>query len=465
MREKIFWNRGFRFNEFFDEKWINEPMGDEGREVLIPHTVKETPFNCFDESIYQMVSCYQRVFVPSDSWKGRIVRVTFEGAAHRSEVYLNGVQVGEHSCGYSAFTIDITDRLIYGEENILTVRLDSREDLDQPPFGYVIDYMTYGGIYRDVYLTVTDPVYIEDAFYIPEFPTVFTLGLSCSEIAGMRVNGTLKTKLRLSAAAKEALKAGRLTLSQSIRRVGNHEEKDARVLVRNGIFSSENIQLSAGKVALWDIKSPALYEAVTTLKLDGEPVDSFTANIGFREAFFEADGFYLNGRKLRIRGLDRHQCFPYVGYAMPESMQRRDADILKDELRVNAVRTSHYPQSHYFIDECDRKGLLVFTEMPGWQHIGGEAWKDIAVQNTIDMVEQYRNHPSIILWGVRINESKDDDEFYARTNAAAHRLDPTRQTGGVRSMKADRKTNIQEDVMTYNDFVHSGENEGCLPKH
>nr|MCR4671607.1 glycoside hydrolase family 2 protein [Lachnospiraceae bacterium] len=108
---------------------------------------------------------------------------------------------------------------------------------------------------------------------------------------------------------------------------------------------------------------------------------------------------------------------------------------------------------------------LVFTEIPGWQHIGGEVWKDIAVQNTIDMVEQYRNHPSIILWGVRINESKDDDEFYARTNAAAHKLDPTRQTGGVRSMKADRKTNIQEDVMTYNDFVHSGENEGCLPKH
>lgn len=79
------------------------------------------------------------------------------------------------------------------------------------------------------------------------------------------------------------------------------------------------------------------------------------------------DGFYLNGKKVKLRGLNRHQSYPYVGYAMPESMQRMDADILKYELGVNAVRTSHYPQSHYFIDQCDRIGLLVFMEIPGWR--------------------------------------------------------------------------------------------------
>ena len=124
-----------------------------------------------------------------------------------------------------------------------------------------------------------------------------------------------------------------------------------------------------------------------------------------------------------------------MGYAMPESMQRMDADILKYELGVNAVRTSHYPQSHYFIDQCDRIGLLVFMEIPGWQHIGDEAWKDQAVINVRDMVMQYRNHTSIILWGVRINESQDDDDFYRRTNAAARELDPSRPTGGVRAHK------------------------------
>lgn len=124
-----------------------------------------------------------------------------------------------------------------------------------------------------------------------------------------------------------------------------------------------------------------------------------------------------------------------MGYAMPASIQRMDAEVLKKELGLNAVRTSHYPQSQEFINRCDELGLMVFTEIPGWQHIGDEAWKAQAVENVKDMVIQYRNHPSIILWGVRINESQDDDEFYRRTNAIAHKLDDTRQTGGVRAHK------------------------------
>ncbi|MDE6063367.1 MAG: glycoside hydrolase family 2 protein, partial [Lachnospiraceae bacterium] len=167
------------------------------------------------------------------------------------------------------------------------------------------------------------------------------------------------------------------------------------------------------------------------------------------------------GKRVRLRGLNRHQSYPYVGYAMPKSMQRMDADILKKELGLNAVRTSHYPQSHDFLDRCDELGLLVFTEIPGWQHIGDEAWKEQAVRNVEDMVKQYRNHTSIILWGVRINESGDDDAFYRRTNEAAHRLDPTRQTGGVR---AHKKSSLLEDVYTYNDFSHDGKHKGCESK-
>ncbi len=150
-----------------------------------------------------------------------------------------------------------------------------------------------------------------------------------------------------------------------------------------------------------------------------------------------------------------------MGYAMPASIQRMDAEVLKKELGLNAVRTSHYPQSQEFINRCDELGLMVFTEIPGWQHIGDEAWKAQAVENVKDMVMQYRNHPSVILWGVRINESQDDDEFYRRTNAMAHKLDDTRQTGGVR---AHKKSSLLEDVYTYNDFVHNGLNKGCEHK-
>ena len=222
-----------------------------------------------------------------------------------------------------------------------------------------------------------------------------------------------------------------------------------------------SISFTAEKVKLWDVAMPKLYEFVVRL-LDGENViDEFRTKVGFRRSEFKKDGYFLNGRKLKIRGLNHHQCYPYIGYAAPASLQINDADILKYELGVNATRTSHYPQSHYFINRCDEIGLLVFTEMPGWQHIGDDAWKEQAVRNTEDMVKQYRNHPSIIIWGVRINESMDDNDFYEKTNEAARRLDPTRPTGGVRNFK---KSKLLEDVYTYNDFSHIGTNPGVEKK-
>lgn len=200
---------------------------------------------------------------------------------------------------------------------------------------------------------------------------------------------------------------------------------------------------------------------VRLLAADGTELDKQETAFGFRTAEFKADGFYLNGTKTFLRGLNRHQSFPYIGYAAPESLQREDARILKYELSCNAVRTSHYPQSQYFIDECDRLGLLVFTELPGWQHIGGDKWKEQACENVREMIMQYRNHPSIVLWGVRINESMDDDEFYTRTNATAHELDPSRPTSGVRYIE---QSHLLEDVYSYNDFSHDGTTPGVKTK-
>lgn len=161
----------------------------------------------------------------------------------------------------------------------------------------------------------------------------------------------------------------------------------------------------------------------------------------------------MNGRKIKLLGLNRHQSYPYVGYAMPKRAQRRDADVLKEELGLNMVRTSHYPQSRHFLDRCDEIGLLVFEEIPGWQHIGGEAWKEQAVRDVEDMIIRDRNHPSIVIWGVRINESQDDHDLYTRTNELARKLDPTRATGGVRYIVGSE---LLEDVYTINDFVHDG---------
>ena len=143
------------------------------------------------------------------------------------------------------------------------------------------------------------------------------------------------------------------------------------------------MKLSLPKVKVWDVCSPSLYIVKTSLLKMGNVIDVQETLIGFRRAEFKSDGFYLNGRRLKIRGINRHQSYPYIGYAMPGSIQRLDADILKNELAMNAVRTAHCPQSHHFIQRCSELGLLVFTEIPGWGKPKDDSWKMQALQNAV----------------------------------------------------------------------------------
>ena len=425
-------NDGWYFTEQFTRQLTTlEKPEPELVPVRLPHTVKLLPFNDFSEQAYQMVSGYLRFLVPPESWRGQRVRVVFEGAAHQARVYLNGQLLAQHACGYTAFTVDLTDHLHWQGANNLTVELDSRENLDVPPFGNVIDYLTYGGLYREVFLEVGGPALIEDLCVRTDMDGSVRCLPDCRSAEGLT--------LRLAVC---------------------NESGEELVCRETGAEESE-ILLQLEHPELWDCEHPALYRLKAALKQGEKTVDERTVRFGFRRVEFRPDGFYLNEKRVQLRGLDRHQSWPYMGYAAPARAQRLDADILKYELGCNAVRTSHYPQSHHFIDRCDEIGLLVFTEIPGWQHIGGESWKAQALENTREMVLQWRNHPSIFLWGVRINESADDDELYRKTNEIAHQLDPTRPTGGVRNFP---HSHLLEDVYTYNDFSHHGPNRGCAPR-
>ena len=417
---RIYLNDDWQFFKTWSQQVFSSQQGES---VRLPHANVQTPFNCFDESVYQFESGYKRT-VNVEQKTGKYL-LTFEGVAHFAELFVNGKSVATHANGYTAFTADVTDFLAEGENQIV-LRVDSRENLNQPPFGFVIDYMTYGGIYREAYLDVFDGAFVSDAFVksLPYLPLEVEVSLCNCENPQTLV----------------------ATISD------------------NSVVWTEQFSVSGQKfcfsktlpLQLWSVDSPKVY--TLELRLGN---NAYKTTFGVRSAKFTKDGFFLNGKKLKIVGLNRHQSFPYVGYAMPESMQRRDADILKNVLCCNAVRTSHYPQSQYFLDECDKLGLLVFTEIPGWQHIGDESWQQIAQNNVREMVLQYRNHPSVVLWGVRINESLDCDDLYQKTNAIAHELDPTRQTGGVRYLT---HSHLLEDVYTFNDFNREGasnRNEIC----
>ena len=467
--------------------------------VRIPHSFSQTPFNAFSTDIYQKDALYRRTFKTESDWAEKRVLLTIGAAAHRSEVFLNGKRIAIHECGYTAFTVDLTESLApCGSENLLAIRVDSRENLNQPPFGFVIDYMTYGGIYRDVYLEVKNPLYIEDVFvrtkgkaYEADVKLSNGYGQILKQVqnddgqvqndggqvqndGGQVQNDTACHAEFISASQKAQDSDLRQNDGGQVQNDGGQVQNDGGQVQNDGgqsfkithtLKKAENAPCTSEpktEIKRWSLDAPYLYVLETALfDENGTLLDTKETRFGFRDIRYDETGFYLNGEKIKIRGLNRHQSFPYVGYAMPKNMQREDADILKYELGLNEVRTSHYPQSQYFIDRCDEIGLLVFTEIPGWQHIGNAEWKDKAVENVREMIMQYRNHPSIFIWGVRINESQDDDEFYTRTNKLAHELDSTRPTGGVRFLK---HSHLLEDVYTFNDFSYYGVNEGCLPK-
>lgn len=429
--KKIAFNENWYFTRTWEERLASLTAAETEtlEPVRIPHTVSMLPFSNFDQSVYQMVSGYIKFFDIPENMRGSRIFINFEGAAHQAEVFCNGALAGSHHCGYTAFRLELTDLIRFGETNLIAVKLDSRE-IDVPPFGGVIDYLTYGGLYREVWLEISGQEQISDIFIRGKADGTFRCTVKTDKEPGT------KTTLRILDPAGETC----------------FPETE---------ITSEEISGCVAKVSPWSCDTPALYTAEARLYREGQEIDCIQTRFGFRTAEFRKNGFYLNGEKVLLRGLDRHQCWPYLGYAVPARAQRLDADILKNELGCNIVRTSHYPQSQHFIDRCDEIGLLVFTEIPGWQHIGGKEWIAQAIENVREMVTQYRNHPSIILWGVRINESRDNDEFYRESNKAAHELDDSRPTGGVRNF---RKSHFFEDVYTYNDFLHNGTNAGCEPK-
>lgn len=425
--------------------------------VTIPHANVRLPWHSFNDKDYEFVSTYRRRFRLPAAASGKRVFVDFEGAMTASTLCINGVALGEYKGGYTPFSFELTPHLRHGAENVLAVQLDSTQRNDIPPFGAGIDYLTFGGIYREVALRVVPNTYIDNVFAHTEdvLSGNPTLHVDCfiAGLPGADARFSLTVELR---DGEKMVATGTSPIAFS----GSQETAAIGGFTANApVYASsetgtdpvrQRVTLTGfGNVRLWDLQDPHLYTVHASLLREGRPVERETCRIGFREATFTDHGFSLNGKIVKLRGLDRHQTFPFVGQAMPARVQRQDAKILRHGMRCNIVRTSHYPQSRHFLDCCDEIGLLVLEEIPGWQHIGDEAWKNVAVDNVGRMIRRDWNHPSIILWGVRINESKDDHDFYTRTNALAHQLDGTRPTGGIRNFQ---KSEFLEDVFTMNDF-------------
>jgi beta-galactosidase len=300
-----------------------------------------------------------------------------------------------------------------------------------------VDFWQPGGIYRDVRLRVVPDVFLADVFAKPVNvldPAARQVVVQVTVDAGAALDGKAEVLVQLRDEGV-AIASGRMPVA----------------FAGPGQATATATLSGLDQVTLWDTDQPKLYHVVATLLADGRPRHEYRVRIGFRETRFALDGFYLNGRRVKLLGVNRHQFFPFAGGAMPARVQARDAEIIRRELNCTMVRCSHYPQSEAFFDACDELGLLAWEEAPGWGYLGDAAWLALASRDIGQMIVRDRNHPSIVIWGARLNETPNNTAFYTGANELAHDLDDSRPTAGA--MAGMRlTTDYQQDVFAENDY-------------
>ncbi len=340
-------------------------------------------------------------------------------AMHSTVVLVDGREHSRHAGGYLPFEIDLTAALSDGQPHELALTLDNRDNPDVPPGKpYAdLDFCWYGGLYRDVSLRCYPPLHITDA-------------------VGAASPGSGGIFIRTLAASPESATISvaahvRNSGPQSVSFTGEIEIKsDAAVVARGksdilnlapGASIRFTVELEIPRPALWQIESPLLHEARITILKDGRTAtDLRTERFGIRRIHFSrSGGFTLNGRRMRLRGTNRHQEYPYVGYALSPAAQHRDARLIK-EAGFDYVRLSHYPQSPHFLDACDELGIVVMNSIPGWQFLGGDKFQAACETNTRELIRRDRNHPCVVLWELSLNETTMDDAFMARLHRAGH---------------------------------------------
>ncbi|NOU69814.1 DUF4982 domain-containing protein [Paenibacillus sp. LMG 31461] len=429
-REELNFNTGWLF-ERADVSGAQAPnFDDSGWEgVNLPHSVRLEPkINGGDNQSYQGFATYRRHFSLDNSYSGKKLFVEFEGAMTNAEVWVNGTNLGIHHGGYTPFSVDITNYVqLGGAANVITVKLDNRDDSQTPPGKpqYDLDFAYFGGLYRDVKLHVMDKLHVSDAVYANK---VADGGIFVTYPSVSTAEATVQVKTNI---INENTTAKYTSVKTTI--VDDNNQVVATMV-------SDGQQLGAGSdhtfvqsttitnPKLWHPDHPNMYTVYTAVNDGTDFVDSYKTRIGIRRIQFTPDqGFLINGERLMLNGANRHQEYLYVGNAMPNAGQYRDAKLLR-EGGFNNVRTAHYPDDPAFLDAADELGLTVIEPTPGWQFFGDSVFQQRSYKDIRDMVRRDRNHPSIIMWESSLNESEYSLEYAQNAHNATHEEYPGDQT-------------------------------------
>lgn len=373
--------------------------------VSLPHIMQLETKHCGGNSIYDGVGWYRRYFKMPIQSEGKRVVVNFEGVMTNCEVYLNGKKITEHHGGYMGFVVDLTNHINWKGTNVLAVRVSAQPDALTPPGKQQerMDFYYYSGIYRDMWMTITDKIFITD----PLQEDIVAGGgqfVTCSQVSEKQAKVQVATHLRNLTEKDTKFRL----LSQLCDSTGKVVAKSVSfvTLSRQSDLTVEQI-FNVDSPLLWHPYHPSLYTLHTQVLKDKKVLDETSKQVGIRTIRYTAkEGFFINGQRLYMRGANRHQAFPNVGDAASNSMQERDVISLKRG-GYNAVRAAHYPSDPAFLDACDRYGLLVVECIPGWQYYNPDSiFIKRLYQVGRQMIRRDRNHPSVVLWETALNESR-----------------------------------------------------------
>lgn len=383
-------------------------------QIRLPHTANIEPL-VIEYQQWQGDMFYRKFFEVVPELKSKHITLKFEGAMHEATLYLNGQKVGYNAGGYLPFVINVTDHLNFEEENVLLVKLNNEDNSQIPPGKAieVLDFNYYGGIYRDVHLIVKDQLRISDPI---EANRVAGGGIlvSYEDVSESEAIVSVQTDVE-NDRPKSANARLNYILQDANGNVVNSAETDIEVESDSNTLHTKKILVQNPN--LWSPTSPYLYNLTVQLFDGQELIDSKQQRIGIRTFGFDEDNqFTLNGERLYLRGTNRHQDYPYIGYALSNEAQYRDAYKIK-EAGFNFIRIAHYPPDPAFLEAADELGLLFMDAIPGWQYYQEGIFAERALNDVRIMVRRDRNHPSIIFWEASLNESGMPEEFMDKAHS------------------------------------------------
>lgn len=417
--------------------------------ISLPHT-----WNAQDALVGKIdykrgIGNYERTLHIRPEWKGKRLFLRFDGVNNVADVFLNGKNIGEHRGGYSAFIFEITDKVNYGADNRLWVRVNNAEQFDVLPL--VGDFNFYGGIYRDVTLLVTEPACISPLDHAS--PGVYLTQKSVS-------HQEAQVDARILLSSKEV--NGEATVRLSVKDGNRVVAESKKTVVLSDGNSEVNLPVVVKQPHLWNGRQdPFCYQAEVTLEQNGRVIDRVAQPLGLR--YYRIDpneGFFLNGKHLTLQGVCRHQDRAEVGNALRRQHHEEDMDLML-EMGVNAIRLAHYQQDEYMYQLADRAGLLVWAEIPfvgpgGYADKGFidlPALKENGQQQLVELIRQNYNHPSIVCWGL-FNELKEEGDnpipYIRELNQLAHQEDATRPTTSASNQ--DGSLNFLTDLIAWNRY-------------